>query len=236
MKRLTLLSVALAAFVYGQTPGMRPRPDAQSYAAKEQVPGATLAATALSAAQVKSAFGSDTYKGYLVVEVAIYPDSGGSFTVSPKDFMLKIGETGELLRPSAPATVALTIDERNNPQRTPDIRKRADVTMTSTIGYDSAGTYNPNTGRRQGAVYAGTEVDVSPGRTVPSQPHANKGRGFDSMEAELSDKALPEGSFSRPVAGFLYFQAPKKKASGNYNLDYLADAGRFKLDVPAPAK
>ena len=235
MKRLTLLSMLAAIVVFGQTPGMRPRPDADTYAAKAQAPGAMVAATALSAAQIKSAFGADTYKGYLMVEVAVYPDAG-AFAISPKDFMLRVGETGELLRPSAPATVALTIDEKNNPYRTPDIRKRADVTTTSMIGYDSAGTYNPNTGKRQGAVYAATEVDVSPGRTVPSQPKVTKGPSFDRMEAELNDKVLPDGSFSRPVAGLLYFEAPKRQAKGNYNLDYLGDAGRVKLVVPAPPK
>jgi hypothetical protein len=234
MKRATLLTVVLTA-AWAQTPGMRPRSDASSYPVHDHVPGATIAAVALTSAQVKTAFGSDTYKGYIVIEVAVYPDTG-TLNLSPKDFMLKIGETGELLRPSAPSTIALSIDEKNNPTHAPDVRRPVDVTTRTTIGYDSAGTYNPNTGKRQGVVYAGTEVDVAPGGSTPTpQPRANPGPRFDDMEAELNAKALPEANVSRPVAGYLYFIPPRKKANGIYNLDYSSDAGRVKLAVPPPS-
>jgi hypothetical protein len=233
MGRYTLLTVMLAA-AWAQTPGMRPRPDAKDYPAHDHAPGATIAAVALSQAQVKTAFGSDTYKGYIVMEVAVYPDPNESVNLSPKDFMLKIGEGGELLRPSAPSTIALSIDEKNNPTRPPEIRRPVDVTTRSTIGYES-GVYNPNTGKRQGVVYTGTEVDVAPGGSTPVPPRANRGPRFDDMEAELNARALPEASVSRPVAGYLYFIPPKKKGGGAYNLDYSGDAGRLKLAVPPPS-
>jgi hypothetical protein len=241
MKRATLFA-AMIATAWAQTSSMRPRPDANDYPANGHVPGATIAAVALSPAQVKTAFGSDTYKGYIVLEVAVYPDPNERVLLSPKDFMLKIGEVGELLRPSAPATIALSIEEKNNPTRSQDISRPVDVTTRTTIGYDSAGTYNPNTGKRQGAVYAGSEVDVAPaGRNTPSRPRANRGPRFDDMEAELNARALPEETASRPVAGYLYFIPPhkkanEKKANGNYNLDYSSDIGRLKLALPPPAK
>jgi hypothetical protein len=234
MRRYTLLIVMLTA-AWAQTPGMRPRPDANSYPAHDHLPGATIAAVALSPAQVRTAFGSDTYKGYIVLEVAVFPDPNESVNLSPKDFMLKIGEVGELLRPSSPSTIALSIDEKNNPTHPPEVRRPVDVTTRSTIGYDSAGTYNPNTGKRQGAVYAGTEVDVAPGGSTPAPPRANRGPRFDDMEAELNARALPEATISRPVAGYLYFIPPRKKASGTYNLDYSSDSGRLKLAVPPPS-
>jgi hypothetical protein len=152
MKLLAFLTLVLGA-ASAQTSGFPPRPGATDYPAKDHVPGATIAAAALSPTQVKNAFGTDTYKGYLVLEVAVFPDSIGTLNLSPKDFMLKIGGSGEILRPSAPSTVALSIDEKNNPSHPPDIRRPVDVTTTSTIGYDSAGAYNPNTGKRQGAIY-----------------------------------------------------------------------------------
>jgi hypothetical protein len=226
----------MIAVAWAQTPGMRPRSDANDYPAHGRVPGATIAAVALSPAQVKTAFGSDTYKSFIVLEVAVYPDPNERVALSPKDFMLKIGETGDLLRPSAPATIALTIDEKNNPTHGPDINRPVDVTSRTTIGYDSAGTYNPNTGKRQGVVYAGSEVDVAPGRNTTTQPRPNRGPRFDDMEAELNARALPEVIVSRPVAGYLYFIPPKKKATGNFNLDYSSDAGRLKLPVPPPPK
>ncbi len=122
MGRYTLLTVMLAA-AWAQTPGMRPRPDAKEYPAHDHIPGATIAAVALSPAQVKTAFGSDTYKGYIVMEIAVYPDPNETVNLSPKDFMLRIGESGELLRPSAPSTIALSIDEKNNPTHPPEIHK-----------------------------------------------------------------------------------------------------------------
>jgi hypothetical protein len=195
-----------------------------------------MAAVALTPAEVKSAFGTDTYKGYIVLEVAVYPDQNQVVNLSPRDFMLKIGATGELLRSAAPSTIALSIDEKNNPSHPPEIRRPVDVSTTSTIGYDSAGAYNPNTGKRQGAVYTATEVTVAPGGTMPRPaPQSNrKGRSFDDMEAELSAKALPEASVSHPVAGYLYFIPPKKKTSGSYNLDYSTDTERTQIVLPPP--
>jgi hypothetical protein len=223
---------------WAQTPGVRPRQNAGEYPAREHVPGATIAAALLSAAQVKSAFGTDTYKSYIVMEVAIYPDANGRLELSPKDFMLKIGSSGELLRYAAPSTVALSIDEKNNPTHPPEIRLPVDVSTTSTIGYDSAGSINPNTGKRQGAVYTATEVDIAPGGTMRNNRplRGTKGRGFDTMEAELSAKALPEAVVTQPVAGYLYFMPPKKKAEGSVELSYSSDAGRAKLVVPAAAR
>jgi hypothetical protein len=233
MKRCTLLTVMLTA-AWAQTPGTRPRPDANSYPIHGHVAGANIAAVTLSSSQVKNAFGSDTYKGYIVIEVAVFPDPKDTLDLSPKDFMLRIGENGELLRPSAPSTIALSIDEKNNPTHPPEIRRPVDVTTRTTIGYDSAGTYNPNTGKRQGVVYAGSEVDVAPGGSTPPSPRANRGPRFDDMEAELNAKALPEAQISRPVAGYLYFIPPKKKG-GAYTLDYSSDAGRLQLTLPPPS-
>jgi hypothetical protein len=222
---------------WAQSPGVRPRADANSYPATVHVPGATIAAAALSADQVKSAFGTDTYKNYIVLEVAFFPDPNETVKVSPNDFMLKIGGQGELLRPSTPANIANAIDEKNNPTHAPDVNRPVDVTTSSTIGYDSAGAYNPNTGKRQGVLYTGTEVTVAPGGTARprSATSSSKGRGFDTMETELTAKALPDATVSRPQAGYLYFMAPKKKANGVYELDYLGDSGRVKLSVPPPS-
>jgi hypothetical protein len=56
------------------------------------------------------------------------------------------------------------------------------------------------------------------------------------MEAELSAKALPEETVTRPVAGYLYFASPKKKPTGIYELDYSNDSGLVKLSVPQPSR
>ena len=56
----------------------------------------------------------------------------------------------------------------------------------------------------------------------------------ETLEEELDRRALPQGSFTKPVAGFLYFplKAIKKKSSGTYDLQYLSDAGKVLLQVP----
>jgi hypothetical protein len=218
-----------------QTSGVRPRPDANSYPAKGRVPTATFAAAVLSPAQIKASFGTDTYKGYIVLEVAVFPDDPReALKLSPQDFTLQIG--GLFLRPSAPATVALSIEEKNNPFHAPKVRSPVDVVTTSTIGYDSGGAYNPNTGKRQGTVYTATQVDVAPAGTLAHGPAPHKGRNFDDMEGELSAKALPETAVSRPVAGYLYFIPPRKKATGIYDLQYAGDSGQTQLSVPPPSR
>ena len=149
--------------------------------------------------------------------------------------MLKLGSTGDFLRPAAPSTIALSIDEKNNPSQSPTVQKPVDVATTTTIGYSSAGAYNPSTGKRQGVVYTESEVAVAPGGSMgrnPSPPSGNKGRSFDDMEAALSAKALPETTASQPIAGYLYFIPAKKKAAGPYELDYSSDAGHVKLSIP----
>lgn len=238
MKRLSLLALVSAA-AWAQTSGIRPRPDATSYPAKGHIPDATIAAAALSAAQVKSVFGTDTYKDFIVMEVAVFPDPNGVLKVSPQDFILNIGATGEFLRPSAPAAVALFIEEKNNPVHPPSVRSPVDVMATTTIGYDSAGAYDPNTGKRRGAVYTATQAGVAPAGTMggnPAPASRNKGRSLDQIEAELSAKALAESTTLRPLAGYLYFVPPGKKASGPYELNYSGDSGRVKLSVPPPLR
>lgn len=235
MRRLTLVTVTISTLTWAQTPGMRPLPDASNYPVHDHLPGATMAAGAVSSARLKAVFGSNIYKGYIVIEVAVFPDPNEHLALSQRDFVLKIGETGELLRPSAPSTIAFAIDEKNHPSRTVDMRPQVDMTVRGTIGYDSAGTYNPSSGKRQGTVYAGSEVDVATGARRPTQARANSGPRVGDMVTELEARALPETTVSQPVAGYLYFIPPKKKPNGNYNLDYSIDAGRLKLSVPPPA-
>lgn len=40
------------------------------------------------------------------------------------------------------------------------------------------------------------------------------------MERELTQKALPEGKVSAPVAGYLYFANPKPVKNAKYRLVY----------------
>ncbi len=52
------------------------------------------------------------------------------------------------------------------------------------------------------------------------------------MELELSEKGLPQGSFDRPVAGYLYFPVPTKKKDVSYSLEFRIDGERFLVPFP----
>jgi len=92
---------------------------------------------------------------------------------------------------------------------------RVQVHGSETIGYESA-TYG---GRRAGGVYTESTVGVGVGEPpmpapAPPPPHSGK-KDTDalSVQVDLENQALPEGRFSQPVAGYLYFPATPKKSS-----------------------
>jgi hypothetical protein len=59
-----------------------------------------------------------------------------------------------------------------------------------------------------------------------------------NLEDELSDRSLPAGTFTAPIAGYLYFVASElKKANGAYELQFLNDdSGKVSLLVPVKRK
>jgi hypothetical protein len=232
--RVNLVACALAfcTAAAAQGPGMRPRPTPKDYAVSVHAPGMTIAASVLSKQEVRNSFAADLNKYYVVLEIAVYPDRDGLVAISPEDFMVKMPGDDTLVRPTEPAVVARAIQEQNQPKvakQTP-----VDVVTETSVGYESGG-YDPVTGqRRKGTWIVGSGVGVGTGGpnvpTPPKGPYSDNDR--DRMEAELADKSLPEGPVTKPVAGYLYFPAGKKK--GNYELKYLGPNGGVKLVVPPP--
>jgi hypothetical protein len=51
------------------------------------------------------------------------------------------------------------------------------------------------------------------------------------METELSEKGLPEGTASAPVAGYLYFSIPRNKKVA-YQLEYMLNGEKVLLTLP----
>jgi hypothetical protein len=83
--------------------------------------------------------------------------------------------------------------------------------------------------KHSGGVYTSTGVSVgfgSPG-TQPGSTEADR----TAMEMELSEKGLPEGTASAPVAGHLYFPIAKKK-NVKYQLEYTGDGKKVVLPLP----
>jgi hypothetical protein len=67
----------------------------------------------------------------------------------------------------------------------------------------------------------------------PPPPPSGKSKDKDalSIQVELENAALPEGRFDHPVAGYLYFPAPPKKAA--IEITWYGGDGQVRLEMPA---
>jgi hypothetical protein len=224
MKKLVLIFSAAALFA-GDT-GIRPRANASDYPARQTGSGATVGAAILPPDQVKKLFAVDLNKlGYIVVEMAVYPDR--NVEVAARDFVLRVASDGSTMRPVAPSTIAARLQKKDSPP--PRIPERVQVYGSETIGYES-GSYG---GRRAGGVYTDSRVGVGVGQPpLPPPPPAHSGKDKDSLsvQVELENAALPEGRFSQPVAGYLYYPATPKKAS--VEITWYGADGQVRLAMP----
>jgi hypothetical protein len=215
--------------------GIRPRDNSTDYPAHQAGKGVTIAAAVIAPDQVAKLFASDLNRGgYVVVEVAVYPEAGAEIEVLSRDFLLRIGSDPTNVRPASAQAIAAALQRKN----TPKPRQPGNVTMypTATIGYES-GTYN---GQRHGGVYTGAGVGVGIGDPRPMGPPSPGSTDLDrsTMQQELGDKGLPEGKTTQAVAGYLYFPRPAsaKHTRATYNLTYYAAEGQLSLAVPPPTK
>jgi hypothetical protein len=206
---LLLFSVSIMA---GTQEGITPRGSASDYAVHTELDDFALGACLLTPEQVRSNFASDLNRGYVVIEVSIYPKAGKSFEVARRDFILKKADGGVLARPSDPKTVAAILQKTAGSDR--------DVTLypSVAVGYESGPrAYDPVTGTQRGrGVYIATGVGVGVG---PSQSGASE-QDRKTMELELSEKGFPEGKAERPFCGYLYFPLATKQKAVSYLLEY----------------
>jgi hypothetical protein len=227
MKKLVLLSFAMVVFA-GET-GIRPRPAAADYPAHQSGAGVTLGAVVVPADHVKKLFAVDLNKlGYVVVEMAVYPDA--NVEIAARDFLLRMGSDGSTVRPATAATIAGRLHTKAAPP--PQLPSRVQVHGSETIGYESA-TYG---GRRAGGVFTESTVGVGVGEQPMPAPAPKSGRKDTdalSVQVDLENQALPDGRFSQPVAGYLYFPATSKKSS--LEITWYGPNGQVRLPL-APAK
>jgi hypothetical protein len=234
-------TVVLFALAAGLLPaadnGVRPRVAPSDYAAHQAAGGITVAAAVVPPDQVAKLFATDLNKGgYVVLEVAVYPEAGRDADVRARDFLLRAGNQGTTVRPVSADAIASILQQKNSPkpQKPPGPH---DITLypTATIGYESGG-YDPVTGRR-GGVYTAAGVGVAVG--APQQPPApprpaSTTRDRDTMRQELADNGLPEGRATAAVAGYLYFPKPGTLRKGDvYNVTWYGETGQMQLAVPA---
>jgi hypothetical protein len=214
----------MSAALFAQTSGVRPRDSARVYAAQGSGNSATAGATILTPDQAKKLFAVDLNKlGYTVVEIAVYPDR--DVEVAARDFLMKVGTDGSTVRPAAPATIAGRLSDKGS-TKPPKIPERVQVHGSETIGYES-GPY----GR---GVYTGTTVGVGIGGPPAPAPPPRQSKGKDtdalSVQVDLENQGLPEGRFSKAVAGYLYFPVTLKKTA--VEITWYGADGQVRLPMP----
>jgi hypothetical protein len=243
MKKLILVSLAAGALFAQSERGIRPRPSASDYPAHQNGTSATIAAAMLSPEQTKKQFAVDLNRlGYVVVEVAFYPDPSKNVEVAARDFMLRVMPEGTTLRPVSASTIAAQLHKKEPASSTTVPNSPVHVMTGATIGYESGGVY-PNGQRRPGGVYTDTGVGVGvggPGQTdprgtPPPRPSSTpQGKDADSLsvQVDLENQALPEGKIDQPVAGYLYFTKPVMKKKSSVDLTWYGPGEQVKVPLP----
>jgi hypothetical protein len=164
-------------------------------------------------------------RGYLVIEVALYPSKGEALTVSSKHFTVRVNGKKRVLFPESAGFVVASM-------KYPDWERRPTVLAGGGLG---------NTG----VIIGGPPVterfpgDPRPPQTrLPRQPRAPEMEDRSGLEREASVSAeevvvhgaLPEGEISEPASGYLYFAYKKKtKSIRTLDLIYQGPAGTATL-------
>jgi hypothetical protein len=215
IRYLRLLILTTAAVALAAAPGTVPRPKAADYAIHGEIDGTQIGLAVISAAEAKKLIVSDPSAEFLVIEVALYPQPGHDLAVSRNNFRFYVRGRDRALYPENPKVVASLLQEKNS--------RAKDVVLVPQVGvgYESGGTgYDPTYGRypRRGGWYTSTGVGVGVDNAGPVSP-----KDRDTMELELTEKGLPDGTATRPIAGFLYFRLDNKtikNANVHYRLEF----------------
>ena len=130
----------------------------------------TVAATVISPEQVRKRFSKDlTRAGYIVVEVAVFPEPGTTADFSSDEFTLSVGTDATILPAQTPRSVARGDKSgATTKSKPPQLPGNVHVYQTETIGYESGGY-----GRRGGVYTASsTAVGIGDPRNAPQDPRA----------------------------------------------------------------
>jgi hypothetical protein len=210
MNRKILLGLVLlaAAPVIASGPrGTVPKAAANRYPSHAEKGGVSVGAALLT---------SEVNRCCLVVEVAFYPPKDKPQAVSLDDFSARVTGAETAVKPSSAKVVAASIQKSAESQR--DITVSPSVGVARTSGtYGGHGTY--------------TEVGVAVAVSEPGSHSGSSERDRDTMLTELSEKGLPEGTASAPVAGYLYFALTKKKDTP-LQLDCVLNGSKVSLTLP----
>ena len=216
MKRIiAFLSIAILYSVsaLANSEGTRPHSEASKYPISVEKDGFKLGARLLSKLEVTQAFVTDLNRGYVVVEVALYPDKD-EIDVAGTDFTLQISGIDADLSPQDPPLIASGL------QQTAPAQRQVGIVPYGSIGYESGprryDRNDPYGNGRQG----GLRTSVGVGVILDRNPTASTGQDRRVMQQELEDKGLPETVTDAPVAGYLYFAVEKLPKNAEHRLEY----------------
>lgn len=215
------LFVCTAAFAGAGPKGTVPKTAASAYGVHRQHNGTAIGATLVVPREVRKTFVSDVNRCCTVVEVAFYPPKAKVLNISLNDFVLRVKGTQTAFKPSSAKVIAATL------QRKAATDRNITVSPSMGVGYESGG-YDPVTGTRVGGIYQQAGVGVGIGSPGPNPGSSDKDRS--AMETELSEKGLPEGQTSAPIAGYIYFPIKNKRAT--YQLEYILDGQKVLFTLP----
>jgi hypothetical protein len=229
-KCLAIALICMSSSIAQTHRGVVPRSNVTDYAAHASQDNLQIGATLLAHKDLKKVFATDVNQCCLVVEVAFYPAKDNFVKISLDDFMLR--EAGMELgtKPSTPDVLSARLEVR---PVTPDREHRPGVNSSSDIGYERSTQQNGPERTTSGGVVQRSSVGIGVpigggGSRLPEGKATTEGNRR-AIEAELTEKSLPETSAWDPVAGYLYFSVPKKK-KGGYELVYMA--GDKKVVLP----
>lgn len=199
--------VATAALAAGQQNGIPARQNAAAYSVHGEIDGVAVGARLLTAKEVKAAFVTEVSRCCLVVEVGLFPQAGKSVKTEKKDFTLSSQSAHIAVAPEDPKVAAYAVKKAKAAQNEVSVYPTAGIGY-GTGGVDPWGYPTPGSG-----VYTSVGVGVGVGKAGEPSSADTK-----TMQLELTEKSLPEGDVTKPVAGYLYFRVPADK--GPYEFQY----------------
>lgn len=229
MNRAVFAAFLSAAAALADSPGIRPRADANSYPVHQDHAGFSIGAVLVPPEQAKKMFKLDlNHAGYVVVEVGIFPSPGKSVDVNPTDFTLFIAaDKLAAFRPVSADTVAEILAGPPDAHRASRSGPHdVNTSVGASVGHVSYP--DPVTGRRTSGTVTSTEAGVGIGGPAPMPCHGSEcdtagpypspspgpsaTQTANTVSQDLWEKSLPDGTTPHAVAGYLYFPKPSRKA------------------------
>jgi hypothetical protein len=243
MKKAVLSLFVSLMVLMAASPGIRPRADANSYPAHREQADFSIGAVLIPADQAKKMFKLDlNHAGYVVVEVGVFPAVGKDVDLYPADFTLSQGEKSAALRPVSADTIAEVLTDRSDPPRA---RSPHDINTSAGVSVGHVSYPDPVTGRRTSGTITQTDAGIGIGGpapqscraydcdSIPPTPPTSPVQTANAISQDLWEKSLPDGKIVHPVAGYLYFPKPSRKAKdAAWELRYENADGKTQLLLP----